>query len=47
MDEGEQIMLDETNAMRAAAGKPPLTMDAKGKEEAKRWSQQQCNQYVP
>jgi hypothetical protein len=46
MDEGEQIMLDETNRMRAAGGRKPLSFDAKGTSEAKRWSFDQCAQCV-
>jgi uncharacterized protein YkwD len=46
-DAGEKVMLDETNRMRARAGKKPLSFDSKGAAEAKQWSQQMCQRCAP
>jgi hypothetical protein len=46
MDECEQVMLDETNRMRAEGGRKPLIHDPKGTSLAKQWSQEQCAQCV-
>jgi uncharacterized protein YkwD len=40
-------MLDETNKMRAEAGKAPLTFDPKGNAEAKQWSEEMCKRCAP